>query len=117
MEYDPKKKMYIQEHEKLMERKLRRRLRSEEVVHNKNEIKSDNRLRNLEVTNAQQHAKNHGHRWAGKNNPSYNMSPRHRKNLIKAWEKRKVKFGSTGAKNPEQLRILGKKFGKLKKIK
>lgn len=50
-------------------------------------------------------------RWAGKNNPSCNMTLQHKLSLIKAWKIRKLKFGSTGARNPERLRKLGKKFG------
>lgn len=113
MIYDPERKMYIQEHQMKMENKIGRKLKNDERVHHKNEKRSDNSMKNLQLTTTQEHAKLHGHRWTGKNNPSYNMSKRHKESLKKAWKLRKKKFGETGARNPNRLRKLGKKYGKL----
>jgi hypothetical protein len=110
--YDPKRKEYIAEHQIMMERKLGRRLRPNEVVHHRDENKKNNSMSNLRVETKQQHAKDHGHRWEGHNNPSFNMTARHKRSLRKAWIARKHKFGPTGAKNPTQLRKLGKIAGK-----
>jgi len=115
MEYDDKRDMYIQQHQVKMEKKIGRRLREDERVHHKNEKKSDNRMSNLKLTTAKQHAIAHRERWVGKNNPSYNMSQKHKESLKKAWEKRKMKYGPTGAKNPEKLKVLGRKTGGLRK--
>jgi hypothetical protein len=113
MTYDKRKGYYIPAHEVLIRKKIHRPLRKGEIVHHRNEIKTDNRLSNLKLEhNYQEHAKDHGHRWEGRNNPSYNMSLRHRQSLKKAWTLRKRKFGATGAKNPRRLRRLGYIYGK-----
>jgi hypothetical protein len=111
MDYDTKRKEYISEHQIKMEKKLGRRLRSNERIHHRDENKRNNSMSNLKVESAQQHAKDHGHRWMGQNNPSFNMTRRHRLSLKKAWITRKRKFGPTGAKNPSQLRRLGEIAG------
>lgn len=52
--------IYMLEHRYLMEKKLGRRLRKKEIVHHINGIKSDNRLKNLEIINNQSmHARLH----------------------------------------------------------
>ena len=113
MAWDEKKKTYVPKHRIIMQKKLGRPLRKGEIVHHKNEIKKDNRLNNLKLeSNYQQHAKDHGHRWKGDKNPSKHMTMKHKLSLKKAWRSRKIKFGPTGAKNPEKLRQLGKKFGR-----
>ena len=109
--YDPKRKEYIAEHQILMERKLGRRLRPNERIHHRDENKKNNSMSNLRVESVQQHAKDHGARWMGHNNPSFNMTRRHKESLRKAWIARKRKFGPTGAKNPSQLRKLGEIAG------
>ncbi len=50
----------IYEHRYLMEKKLGRRLRSDEYTHHKNENKTDNRIENLLLCTNSEHVKIHG---------------------------------------------------------
>lgn len=54
----------VQQHVELAEQRLGRRLREDEVVHHKNEVKNDNRLDNLEVLTRADHARLHARRRA-----------------------------------------------------
>lgn len=56
---DADKKGYVYEHRLKMERKLKRQLKSNEVVHHKNGKKSDNRISNLQVMDKVAHDKLH----------------------------------------------------------
>lgn len=50
---------YVAEHIYLMEKKLRRKLKDNEVVHHKNNKRDDNRLENLELMTNSQHSHLH----------------------------------------------------------
>lgn len=53
------KNNYVPEHRLRMARKLGRPLLSSEVVHHRNGVKTDNRLRNLELTDNATHKRDH----------------------------------------------------------
>jgi len=50
---------YVQEHRVLMEKFIGRKLDINEVVHHKNEIKTDNRLSNLQILDRAEHVRGH----------------------------------------------------------
>jgi HNH endonuclease len=50
---------WLSEHRHVMERKLGRKLRNDELVHHRNEIKGDNREENLELVSARMHGERH----------------------------------------------------------
>lgn len=111
MTWDARRQIYVPKHEMVIRKKIGRATRPGELVHHRNEIKTDNRLSNLKLDNYKQHAMDH-HRWEGNSNPSKHMTRIHKIHLKKAWIQRKQRFGPTGAKNPTQLRKLGRIYGK-----
>jgi len=93
-------------HRVIYENFLGRKLAKNEILHHKNGDKTDNRIENLELMTRNKHNNLH-HNWEGKNNPTCNITPKHKESFKRAWVIRKKKFGETGAKNPKQLREKG----------
>lgn len=98
---------YVYEHRFVIEQSLGRKLQRGEIVHHINENKKDNRLENLELMTLAEHNRKHN-KFMGDNNPSTNMTDKHKDSLRLAWIKRKEKFGNEGSRNPELLRQKGR---------
>jgi len=57
--WEGNKKTIMKEHRYIMEQHLGRKLLENEVVHHRNEIKTDNRIENLEVMTKNEHMRHH----------------------------------------------------------
>lgn len=69
---------YAYEHQIVAEKMLKRRLRSDEVVHHKNGKRADNRPANLDVTTRSDHARHHVSRPSARDERGrFNNAPRH----------------------------------------
>lgn len=117
MIYDPRTRKCMPKHRYLMQKRLGRKLRPDEFVHHKDEIKTHNAPSNLEVESRREHNEHH-HRaeknFYGRNNPSKHIGPSRRAQMRRIWLARKRIYGSTGARNPAGLRRLGQINGRNK---
>lgn len=59
VKYADGRRATVYEHREVVERGLGRRLRDDELVHHDNEVKTDNRLDNLVLTDRSAHARHH----------------------------------------------------------
>jgi hypothetical protein len=114
---DPRTGKRIPIHRYIMQQRLGRVLGPNQVVHHINNNPQDNRIRNLRVETTHNHTamRHRNEDWRGNKNPSCHMSKAHREGLRRAWKQRKQKYGSTGAKDPAQLRRRGYVAGIKKK--
>ena len=111
MVYDKSREECIPKHRYLAEKRLRRRLKSDEYVHHLDHNKKNNKLKNLRVISQNQHNKlrhKHETNFYGKSNPSKHIDAKRKADMRRAWVKRKRMFGATGARNPTRLRKLGR---------
>jgi hypothetical protein len=87
--YDPKRKLVISKHQLVLEKKLGRRLRPNELVHHVDGNKYNDNMSNLKVVNKSEHNKLHKV-WKGTHNPSVQMGHTQRVKLSKlGWKHRK----------------------------
>lgn len=89
--FDPKRKYVVTKHQLILEKKLGRRLRPNELVHHIDGNRGNSKMNNLKVVTKSQHNKAHGV-WKGKNNPSITMGHSERVRLSKlGWKHRRLK--------------------------
>ena len=111
MVYDKKRRECIPKHRYIAEQRLGRKLKTDEFVHHKDHNKNHNAPSNLEVMKRRDHNQIRHKKetnFYGKNNPSKHITAERRREMVRAWKRRKRIFGDTGARNPERLRRLGK---------
>jgi len=89
--YDPKRKYVVSKHQLVLEQKLGRRLRPNELVHHIDGNKGNSNMNNLKVVNKSQHNRLHKV-WKGESNPSITMGHNERVRLSKlGWKHRRAK--------------------------
>jgi len=111
MVYDKSREECIPKHRYLAEKRLHRKLKSDEFVHHEDHNKKNNKLSNLKVMSRTEHNKirhKNETNFYGKSNPSKHIDAKRRADMRRAWKRRKRIYGTTGAKNPSRLRKLGK---------
>jgi len=89
--YDPKRKYVVTKHQLILEQKIGRRLKPNEVVHHVDGNRANSKMSNLKVVTKSKHNQLHKV-WKGKLNPSNTMGHSERSRLSKlGWKHRRSK--------------------------